>query len=163
MSIETTEIIPYIGINGSSLSYAQALRNLKFSNGSGPILRIGGSTADFTCYSGGEIPACTHNVTDEELIAYMKFANGPANDLNIKYVIDIDFGLVSDPETVARRQVETLTRLNMWDYIHQVEFGNEVDNYARQERQSQLASTSMHKCYGHLPTINILTINRSYL
>ena len=129
VSIETNGIIPYIGPNGDNVTYAQALRNLKLG-GLGPILRIGGNSADYTCYSTGKVPGCTRNVTDDDLNAYKHFADGPAKDLNLKYVIDTDFGMVTDPETVARKQVETLTRLDMWSYIHQVEIGNEIDIYS---------------------------------
>lgn len=97
-----------MGENGNRLAFANLLENLyKKSAGphAGPNLRIGGNSADESCFRANQqkkMPnACDFIINTSQLLAYKKFASSTAHAANISFVIDTNFGLSPDPTVRA--------------------------------------------------------------
>lgn len=113
-------------------SYAQLLRNLhSLSAGPhpGPTLRIGGNSAEDTCFvAAGHGPPnsvhCVQNVTAADLDAYRRFAEIAPN---ISYVIDTN--LMQGSPAVGAAHIAALGAAGLWPHIQAVELGNECDHW----------------------------------
>ena len=113
-------------------SYAQLLRNLHALSAGphpGPTLRVGGNSAEDTCFvaAGDAQPNSTHcvqNVTAKDLSAYRRFAEIAPN---ISYVIDTNL-MQGDP-AVGAAHIAALGAAGLWPHIQAVEIGNECDHW----------------------------------
>lgn len=113
-------------------SYAQLLRNLhSLSAGphAGPTLRLGGNSAEETCFvaAGATLPNSTHcvqKVTPADLGAYRRFATIAPN---ISYVIDTNL-MQGDP-AVGAAHIAALGAAGLWPHIQAIEVGNECDHW----------------------------------
>jgi hypothetical protein len=133
-SLEIYNIESMIGRPGEPprQSYAQLLRNLhSLSSGphAGPTLRLGGDSAEETCFvaAAAAPPNSTHcvqNVTAADLGAYRRFAEIAPN---ISYVIDTNL-MQGDP-AVGAAHVAALGAAGLWPHIQSVELGNECDHW----------------------------------
>lgn len=147
LSIEVPGVLKMIGENGTNAALGQLLRNLYHTTlgaHAGPVLRLGGNSADGSCYasdiSGQQLPAkCKYAITAKDLAAYKTFALQTAKDCNISYVIDTNFGLSPDPRTVALAHVQAITKSDLWPLVSAIEIGNEVDIYAKSDPSQQEA------------------------
>jgi hypothetical protein len=144
-SFDVNKALRMIGSKGDNSVYAQLLRNMRVTSGDhdATILRIGGSGADQSCFiNSSAAPGvsaagkCTfYNITDRDLDAYMAFATGVAEDVNISYALGVNFGLSSDPAYCAEGHVQRMAEKGMWGRIESIEIGNEVDCYAKSHQQ----------------------------
>eukprot|EP01043_Picozoa_sp_COSAG02_P052456 COSAG02_NODE_5655_length_4148_cov_172.597184_2_plen_403_part_00 len=133
-SLEIYNVEAMIGRAGDTprQSYAQLLRNLhSLSAGphAGPTLRLGGNSAEQTCFvaAGAAPPNSTHcaqNVTAADLGAYRRFA---AIAPNISYVIDTNL-MQGDP-AVGAAHIAALGAAGLWPHIQAIELGNECDHW----------------------------------
>ena len=136
LSIEVGSVLKMMGSDGSRASFAQALRNLHaLTPGAhaGPVLRLGGNSADDSCFGGGGGSAalCKYNISAAgDLAAYRAFAASTAADANVSYVIDVNFGGSTDPAFSAVPHVRALGAAALWPHVRAVEIGNEMDIYA---------------------------------
>ena len=122
---DVNKALKMIGSKGGNRVYAQLLRNMQMTPGDhdATILRIGGSGADASCFVNSSVGApvgvatvaypipenCTfYNITDQDLDAYMTFADDTAGakGANVTFALDINFGLSSDPAYVAAGQCD---------------------------------------------------------
>lgn len=145
LSIEVPSVMGMIGTaNAPRHALAQALRNmadLTAGPHAGPILRLGGNSADSSCWhtvsSGGtctrtrdhvttSFPCCAYNITEKDLDAYAAFAKIAPN---ITYVIDTDLGAGPDPARGAAH-IAALTSAKLWPIVSGVEIGNECDLFS---------------------------------
>ena len=156
-SIEVGGVLGMIGTDGNEKRFAQLLRNLDLTPGphSGPVLRLGGNSADSSCFQpadnpGSLPPGCRYKITDADLNAYARFAEETAKDLNISFVIDTNFGISSDPALVALPHVRSLAKHSIWHLVHAVEIGNEVDIYAKSTSKEQKAKGHRNMSYTYV-------------
>ena len=156
-SIEVGKVLDMIGTKGGEQRFAQVLRNLDLTPGAhgGPVLRLGGNSADSSCFQAADNPAgmppgCRYTITDSDLIAYTRFAEDTAKDLNISYVIDTNFGISPDPASVALPHVRGLAKHSMWHLVHAVEIGNEIDIYAKSTAEEQKAKGHRNMSYSYV-------------
>ena len=120
------------GSNPPRRSYAQLLRNLHdLSAGphAGPTLRLGGDSAEETCFVAAgaappNSPHCSHNVTAADLDAYRRFAEIAPN---ISYVIDTN--LVQGDPAVGAAHIAGLGAAGLWPHVQAIELGNECDHW----------------------------------
>lgn len=109
---DVNKALKMIGNKGGNRVYAQLLRNMQMTPGDhdATILRIGGSGADASCFINIDHPIpenCTfYNITDQDLDAYMTFADDTAGaeGANVTFALDVNFGLSSNPAYVAAGQ-----------------------------------------------------------
>ena len=69
-SIEISSVLKMIGSDGRCASLAQAYRNLaRLTPGShaGPVLRLGGNSADSSCYGVNASSKCRYEITENDL------------------------------------------------------------------------------------------------
>ena len=150
LSIEVTAVLAMLGSTGNSTPMAQCLRNLASLTPqphAGPVLRLGGNSADKSCFDDSSTPGCAHRITKEELAAYKEFAHGVGADLNVSYVIDTNFGVSADPHAVATKHVAALGDAGLWPLVRAVEVGNEVDIYAKSTPSQQKAKGHRNMSY----------------
>ena len=98
----------------------------------GPVLRIGGNSADESCFE-SNVTGCNHIITSDELKHYKAFA---ATAPNVSFVVDVNFGRSPDP-TLAAAHVRALGELDLWPLVSAVEIGNEIDIYAKPTAEEQ--------------------------
>ncbi|KAJ9468351.1 hypothetical protein DIPPA_30015 [Diplonema papillatum] len=157
-SLEVWGAPVYMGPTGENAAFAQLLRNLRQTSvdiGSEfTSVRFGGGSTDTSCFEGGSAK-CTYNVTMADMRAYATFANTTAKDLNIKYVVGVNFGLSTDPQDFALKHVQALAAANLWDHIASVEIGNEPDLYAGSMRPSSFTYAEFVQQYTDF--ISVLT------
>eukprot|EP00750_Incisomonas_marina_P018388 INCI2923.2.p1 GENE.INCI2923.2~~INCI2923.2.p1 ORF type:complete len:497 (-),score=64.62 INCI2923.2:537-1964(-) len=139
-STEVGSALSMIGANGTKASYAQLLANLINRSGSlesaGPVLRIGGNSADESCLKvnpGGDqdYSGCEYNISSVDFAAYLQFASDTAAHTNMSFVLDTNFGRSSNPHAQAVNQVHQATSdfPALRGFISAFEIGNEVDIY----------------------------------
>jgi hypothetical protein len=145
LSIEVPSVLGMIGTASAPRhALAQALKNMaELTAGPhpGPILRLGGNSADSSCWhtvnSGGTCtrtrdhvktssPCCAYNITEKDLEAYAEFAKIAPN---ISYVIDTDLGAGPDPARGAAH-IAALTSNKLWPIVSGIEIGNECDLFS---------------------------------
>jgi hypothetical protein len=172
-SIEVSSVLHMIGDDGNKLSYAQCLRNLaQLTPGphAGPVLRLGGNSADGSCYDmANKTVGCKYEITANDLASYYNFAANTASDVNVTYTIDTDFGVSPDPRFVAKAHMEALVRsyLNLlalpnptsifwpqakaelWPFVNAIEIGNEMDIYAKANPAEQKAKGHRNSSYNY--------------
>jgi hypothetical protein len=86
-----------------------------------PVIRIGGNSAEDSCYipnasTAPASPHCTQNITAADLAAYARFA---AVAPNVSYVIDTNL-MQGDP-SVGAAHIEGLTEAGLWlvaSFVH---------------------------------------------
>ena len=138
LSMEVPSVLKFLGSAGNNTAVAQLLRNLAAFTPSphpGPVLRLGGNSADRSCW-GSVQPSCSFEITRQQLDAYRAFATTAAADVNVSYVIDTNFGRSPDPH-VATGHVDALAAAGLWPLVHAVEIGNEMDIYAKSNASEQ--------------------------
>ena len=154
LSIEVPAMLSMIGATGNSSAMAQALRNLAELTPSpehaGPVLRVGGNSADESCWDDAHTHGCAHRIRMEELVAYKSFAQGVARDLNLTYVIDTNFGVSPDPNVVAVGHIRALGKAGLWPLVRAIEIGNEIDIYAKSTPAQQKAKGHRNRSYTYL-------------
>eukprot|EP01060_Flectonema_neradi_P034820 TRINITY_DN6235_c0_g1_i1.p1 TRINITY_DN6235_c0_g1~~TRINITY_DN6235_c0_g1_i1.p1 ORF type:complete len:573 (+),score=74.29 TRINITY_DN6235_c0_g1_i1:770-2488(+) len=133
-SVEVHGMMEFIGPNGTRRSYAQALKNLRKSEGStdsyrGPIVRIGGNSADASCWESVASAKCSYNITQADFDAYKTFVKETAADVNTRLVLDVNMGLSADPNDYALGYVKAATASNLWEIVEATEIGNEENLY----------------------------------
>ena len=93
-----------------SAPFAQALRNLHAltpGNHAGPVLRIGGNSADDSCFVAQGAPPppaalCRYNITAAvDLAAYRTFAARTARDANVSFVIDVNITITRQDDNAS--------------------------------------------------------------
>ncbi|KAJ9468353.1 Beta-glucuronidase [Diplonema papillatum] len=135
-SMEVSATRGFIGESGTDESYAQLLKNLRAASevvGDEPTkLRIGGNSADESCYEGGS-SRCGYNITAADLDAYKAFASSTV-DFPLKFVLGVNFGLSTDPREFALKHVQAVGKLGIWDVVAGIEIGNEQDTYSGNNR-----------------------------
>eukprot|EP00041_Stephanoeca_diplocostata_P032809 m.1062510 g.1062510 ORF g.1062510 m.1062510 type:complete len:503 (-) comp24215_c0_seq18:1654-3162(-) len=136
-SIEVMGALGMMGEDGDRVAFANLLEELyKKSSGAhaGPNLRIGGNSADESCFRKTlrqKMPdGCSFFINETQLLAYKRFASSTAHAANVSFVIDTNFGLSPDPSVVAVGHVAALDTAGLWPYTRGVEIGNEMDIYA---------------------------------
>lgn len=119
--------------------FAQAFQNLYATTAGahpGPVLRVGGNSADDWCFHSTADTApvregCSGVFNETTLQQQLAFAKLTSKmDINFKYVIDTNLGLTADPSVVATPHVKALGEAGLWPYIKAIEIGNEMDIYA---------------------------------
>ena len=144
-SLEIYSVEALIGRAGGppQQSYAQLLRNLHALSGgahAGPVIRVGGDSAEQTCFVDSEhppAPGCTRNLTLADLGAYRRFAEIAPN---ISYVIDTN--LQQGSPAVGARHIAALGRAGLWPHVSAVEIGNECDHWPAAQQLSFAAYES---------------------
>ena len=127
-------------LNSPTAALLQHLHNQTMGKHPGPVLRIGGNSADKSCFVEDELPlprGCDYRITSEQLRAYASFA-AQFPELNITYVLDVNFGVSETPE-IAVAHIQAIGREQLWPLVRAVEIGNEHDHYARRSPQDQWA------------------------
>jgi hypothetical protein len=153
-SIEVGGVLGMIGEKGSSTPFAQMLRNLYELTPSphpGPVMRLGGNSADGSCFKTNQTlpPQCKYVITGQDLAAYKVFASNTANDCNVSYVIDTNFGLSPDPGDVAVAHVRAITKAGLWPLVHAIEIGNEIDIFAKGTPEEQKEKGHRNSSYDY--------------
>ena len=155
-SVEVSGILGMVGSTGTNSKFARVLQNLADLTPephAGPVLRIGGNSADDSCYESpntGAYAGCKHNITAADLLAYKTFAMSTAAAANVSYVIDTNFGLSPDPQLVATGHIKALGEHGLWPFVKSVEVGNEVDIYAKPGNPAeQKAKGHRNMSYGY--------------
>jgi hypothetical protein len=70
LSMEVAAVLSMLGAHGNRSALAQALRNLAALTPyphAGPVLRLGGNSADESCWGDAQPHGCTHRITAAEL------------------------------------------------------------------------------------------------
>eukprot|EP01050_Picozoa_sp_SAG11_P019265 SAG11_NODE_3042_length_2738_cov_1.067450_1_plen_333_part_10 len=131
---------------------AQALLNLKQMTPGylgGPVLRVGGSSADSSCWgsvadgnqscmhNGAFVPCCAYNTTRHDLDAYAVFAGvdgtiGTLRSLNGSFAIGTNLGYGPDPARAAA-EVAAIARHRVLSAVSSLEIGNEVASFGKQD------------------------------
>ena len=137
LSIEVGGALEMIGSRGNSSALAAVLHHLYSATApphEGPTLRIGGNSADNSCWhtaaSGHTKLQCRYVIQDADLEAYITFAAVTAKKANVSYIIDTNFGLTADPYTVAVPHVAAVLAANnsdgrrLMDHVFAFEVGN---------------------------------------
>ncbi|KAK3248317.1 hypothetical protein CYMTET_42214 [Cymbomonas tetramitiformis] len=113
----------------------------------GPVLRLGGTSADNTCF---EYPpkteGCSYNLTISDLATYRRFAKSALErfGMNLPFVLGTNLGGAVNPK-VAARLIRVLTEQHLWDApVALVEIGNEVDSYSETHPKSKLETASKY-------------------
>ena len=139
LSIEVGAVLHMIGATGNSTALAMllgGLHNATEGSHAGPTLRLGGNSADDSCWH-TEAPAhgsnCTYAIGPADLEAYLAFASTTAAAANVSYIIDTNFGLSPDPHAVAVPHVAAVLGTTdgagrrLIDRTLSFEVGNEID------------------------------------
>ena len=150
VSVEVAGMIEYVGVKGDRRSYAQALANLRKSVGdyAGPTIRIGGNSADASCWGPDATSLCvSHNITAADLAAYRTFVTTTAKDVNTSLVIDTNFGSSVLPSAYTVPYIKALNASGMWDIISAVEIGNEMGLYHEQKHPYRNASYTFEEYF----------------
>ena len=137
LSIEVGAVPRMIGISGNSSALATVLHHLYALTArphAGPTLRLGGNSADESCWH-TVAPAysakCSYSIQDADLDAYVTFANTTAAAANVSFIIDTNFGLSPDPHAVAVAHLSAvLAKPGLLEHVLSFEVGNEMDIYA---------------------------------
>jgi hypothetical protein len=139
---------------------AQALANMaRMTPGAheGAVLRIGGNSADESCWlpeHGGRPIAppscnCAYNLTSVDLDAYRSFAALARNlGANVSFVLDTNLGC-GNP-ALAAAHIAAITNAGLWDLVHAVEVGNEVDKFPGSKRPATWGTYCTLCCAGSL-------------
>ena len=150
LSLEVWGVSRYL--NRAVANLLRELRNLTPGAHPGPVLRIGGGSADSSCYvpSGPMPPGCGQRITLDDLRGYARFAE-TESDLNVSFVLDVNFGRSTDPHLAAAHIAAVGSVPGLWARVRAVEIGNEQDHYARltpgEQRNSGAAHRSMNYHY----------------
>jgi hypothetical protein len=127
--------------NAKVAALLRQIRELTPGRHPGPVLRIGGNSVDSSCYVDDDAdalpPSCAYRITRESLRQYAAFAQS-APDLNLSYVLGVNFGRSPSPE-LAAAHVAAIGRAGLWPLVSAVEVGNEQDHYARRTEHDQQA------------------------
>ena len=110
----------------------------------GPVLRIGGNSADSSCFE-SNASGCKHAIQRDELQNYATFAKIAPN---ISYVVDVDLGRSPDP-ALAAAHVRALGDLGLWPLVSAVEIGNEMDIYAKATPEEQKEKGHRNQSYDY--------------
>ena len=110
----------------------------------GPVLRIGGNSADSSCFE-SNASGCKHAIQRDELQNYATFAKIAPN---ISYVVDVDLGRSPDP-ALAAAHVRALGDLGLWPLVSAVEIGNEMDIYAKATPEEQREKGHRNQSYDY--------------
>jgi hypothetical protein len=128
----------------------QNLFSLTAGPHAGPNVRIGGNSADESCFvEDGPLPSgCHHRITSKDLPFYKSFAASAAGQggLNASFVIDVNFGRSPSPE-LAMAHVAAIGNASLWSLVRAVEIGNQVDIYAKTSRAEQEAKGHRNMSY----------------
>ena len=149
LSMETPGAPVNLGLPGSPRhSLARALLQLKELTPSaveGPVLRIGGNSADDSCFqsvadanasclsNGARVRCCSYNITAEvDMESYAAFtglAGGVFAELNASVVLTTDLGYGPDPARAAAEVAHIPAKL--WPRVAGLEIGNEVAAFGK--------------------------------
>ena len=142
LSIEVWGVSTYLNPRVASL--LRELRRLTPGRHPGPVLRLGGGSADASCFVEGPMPpGCGHRITRADLAGYAAFAH-KESDLNLSFVIDVNFGRSTSPD-LAAAHVAAVGEAGLWPLVSGVEIGNEQDHYARMTPQEQRQAGAAHR------------------
>ena len=148
LSIEVWSASAYL--NSKVTNLLGALRSLSSGPQPGPVLRLGGNSADASCFVDGDtkMPAgCSYRITQAHLAEYLAFAR--RDDLNLSFVLDVNFGRSASPE-LAAAHVAAIGRAGLWPFVRAIELGNEEDHYAKPSVQEQQAKGHRGMDYHYL-------------
>ena len=147
LSLEVWGVAAYL--NPSVATLLRELRALSPGAHPGPVVRVGGGSADSSCFVPvGPMPTgCGYRITHAALAEYGAFAAREA-DLNVSYVVDVNFGRSPSPE-LAAAHVAALGAAGLWPRILAIEVGNEQDHYARLTAPEQRRSGAAHRWMGY--------------
>ena len=143
LSIEVGSVPRMIGLAGNRTSLANVLHHLYALTArphAGPTLRLGGSSADESCWH-TVAPAygavCSYAIQDADLNAYVTFAKSTAASANVSFIIDTNFGASPDPHAVAVAHLAAvLAKSGLLEHVLSFEVGNEMDIYASHCKKS---------------------------
>ena len=116
--------------------YARLLSHLHgATHGShaGPVIRIGGDSADQSCWaprppgSTADETQCARNISSADLLAYRAFAEAAGPSANISFVIDTN--LKQGDASVGAAHIRGIGAAGLWPHVSGIEIGNEVDHW----------------------------------
>ena len=133
-------------LNSKVATLLRELRSLTPGAQPGPVLRIGGGSADASCFvDAGPMPlGCGHRITRADLAEYAAFA-AREPDLNLSYVIDVNFGRSPSPDLAVAHVKALRETSGLWPLVKAIEIGNEQDHYARLTPQEQRSGGAAHR------------------
>ena len=133
-------------LNSKVATLLRELRSLTPGAQPGPVLRIGGGSADASCFvDAGPMPSgCGHRITRADLAEYAAFA-AREPDLNLSYVIDVNFGRSPSPDLAVAHVKALRETSGLWPLVKAIEIGNEQDHYARLTPQEQRSGGAAHR------------------
>ena len=128
------------------VALANALANMaRMTPGAheGAVVRVGGNSADESCWlpRSAERPVapsgcrCSYNITSVDLDTYRSFAAEAAKlGANVSFVLNTNLGCGSP--RLGAAHIEAISAAGLWDLVHAVEIGNEVDKFPGSKRPS---------------------------
>lgn len=148
LSMETPTAPLWLGNAGwPRRSLARALLQLKMLTPAavqGPALRIGGNSADCSCWQsiadanssclhdGARVQCCSYNISDIDMASYAAFAGlagGVFSELNASVVLTTNLGYGPDSARAAAEVAHIPT--NLWPRVSGLEIGNEVASFGK--------------------------------